>query len=365
MFESNESEWSEILPLLPNSHFMQSPAWAKIKSDLGWCASYFVWKADSGSVVGGAMILEKSVRFQKLPIKISIQYIPKGPLIDWKNESLVKIVLDDISNYSKRRKVIFTKMDPDVVLESDNDLVMRGQSLGEEIKACLLKRNWHYSKSQVQFQNTVWIDLKENEDQILAKMKQKTRYNIRLAEKKGVKIRIANIEEYPTIYKLYAETSIRDQFTIRSQDYYLKLWKYFTELNICEVLVAEYEDTPIAGLIMYYFGDKAYYVYGMSSNLHRNLMPTYLIQWEAIKRAKHKGIKIYDLWGAPTNLVDSDPMWGVYKFKLGLGGELIRTIGAWDFSSQKVLLFLYETIVPIILNILRVAGKKKTQLSIE
>lgn len=367
MSECSENEWDNVLPLLPNSHFLQTSDWAKIKSELGWCAFYKIWKSKSGSIVAGAMILEKSVGINKLPLKLSIQYIPRGPLLDWKNTQLVQVVLEDITNYSREKKVIFTKIDPEVLCESgfESENFIQLSAGGSIIKDVLLQRNWNYSTSQIQFENTVWIDLTQSEEQILSKMKQKTRYNIRLSEKKGVKIRVATKNEYEKVYQLYAETSIRDNFVIRSQDYYLHLWKTFSEKNICEVLIAEYEGSIIAGLILYYFGDKAYYVYGMSANVHRNLMATYLLQWKAIVNAKQRGKKIYDLWGAPTNLKESDPMWGVYKFKLGLGGELIKTVGAWDFSSRKILNYLYEIILPNLLKVLRFFGRKKTQVSIE
>jgi lipid II:glycine glycyltransferase (peptidoglycan interpeptide bridge formation enzyme) len=313
------------------------------------------------------MILEKSVGINKFPFKLSIQYIPRGPLLDWENTQLVQDVLEDIENYSQEKKVIFTKIDPEVLcgggFESENFNKLYTGDL--QIKNRLLQRKWNYSASQIQFENTVWIDLVQSEEQIQSKMKQKTRYNIRLSDKKGVKIRVATQNEFEKVYQLYAETSLRDNFVIRSKEYYLHLWKTFSEKNICEVLIAEYEDTIIAGLILYYFGDKAYYVYGMSANVHRNLMPTYLLQWEAILRAKQRGKKIYDLWGAPTNLLESDPMWGVYKFKLGLGGELVQTIGAWDFSSRKLLNYLYGIILPNSLKVLRIFGRKKTQVVIE
>ncbi len=367
MSECTVNEWDDVLPLLPNPHFLQTSDWAKIKSELGWCASYKIWKSKSGSIVAGAMILEKSIGINKLPLRLSIQYIPRGPLLDWKNTQLVQHVLEDITNYSRERKVIFTKFDPEVIIDSgfESENIMQLSSGDSNIKEQLLQRKWNYSSSQIQFENTVWIDLTQTEEQILSKMKQKTRYNIRLSEKKGVKIRVATQNEYEKVYQLYAETSIRDNFVIRSQEYYLRLWNAFSEKKICEVLIAEYEGSIIAGLILYHFGSKAYYVYGMSANVHRNLMATYLLQWEAIKRAKKSGKKIYDLWGAPKNLEESDPMWGVYKFKLGLGGELVQTIGAWDYSSRKNLNFLYELILPNVLKVLRFIGRKKTQVSID
>ncbi|PKN87023.1 MAG: hypothetical protein CVU46_05725 [Chloroflexi bacterium HGW-Chloroflexi-8] len=367
MHECDENEWQEILPTLPDPHFLQSSEWARVKINSGWFATYKVWKSSDGSIVGGAMILEKQLNLRILPMKILIQYIPKGPLLNWNNYDLVENVLQDISDQSKNRKAIFTKMDPDIIIENQMISCSANSEIyySEKISSQLIQAGWHFSEDQIQFQNTVWVDLEQDEEKILVNMKQKSRYNIRLAEKKGVKIRVAKVDEYPIIYNLYAETSIRDNFIIRSKNYYLELWKTFTEAGICEILVAEFEGLPIAGLVIYYFGTRAFYIYGMSSNKHRNLMSTYLIQWEAIKRAKQKGMKVYDLWGAPAKLEDTDPMWGVYRFKLGLGGSLIRTIGAWDFTSRKNLYILYQKILPKILNIFRFFGRMKTQQSID
>ena len=118
MHECDENEWQEILPTLPDPHFLQSSEWARVKINSGWFATYKVWKSSDGSIVGGAMILEKQLNLRILPMKILIQYIPKGPLLNWNNYDLVENVLQDISDQSKNRKAIFTKMDPDIIIEN-------------------------------------------------------------------------------------------------------------------------------------------------------------------------------------------------------------------------------------------------------
>jgi lipid II:glycine glycyltransferase (peptidoglycan interpeptide bridge formation enzyme) len=367
MFECTEIEWERLLPKLPAAHFLQSSNWAAIKAKIGWQPNYLVWKNDGGQVLAGACVLERSLKAGFLPLHISIQYVPKGPLLDWNDQQLAETVLHDLAEFAHKHGTIFIKIDPDVILENQMspDSGLEYTKSAQEIVTMLSNLGWRFSDDQIQFQNTVWLNLDQEEETILEKMKQKTRYNIRLAEKKGVKVRVAALDEYPIIYKLYAETSIRDNFVIRSAEYYLDLWEKFSKLGICEILIAEFEGEPIAGLVIYYFAEKAFYIYGMSSNQQRNLMPTYLIQWEAIKRARQNGKKIYDLWGAPGNIDESDPMWGVYRFKLGLGGSLVRMIGAWDFPASKLAYYLYQKVLPQILKIMRKVGRKKTQLSIE
>ncbi len=360
-------EWQTVLPGLPQAHFLQTSAWASIKARNGWKAYYLTWKTPAGQIVAGAMVLERQILPRISPVRMPIHYIPKGPLLDWSNSTLVNIVLKDIADFSRTRKAIFIKVDPEIYLENAIYFSRFANLSGrhQRVETQLENLGWQFSDSQIQFQNTMWIDLQPDEDEILTGMKQKTRYNIRLAAKKGVKIRIATREDYETVYRLYAETSIRDRFIIRSQTYYLDVWEKFTLAGMCSILLAEFETKPIAALVMYFFGRSAYYMYGMSSDQHRNLMPTYLLQWEAIKLAKANDATIYDLWGAPTNLEESDPMYGVYRFKVGLGGDLVRTIGAWDLVLRKGAFFLYQHIIPTVLSIMRNLGRKRTVQSLD
>jgi lipid II:glycine glycyltransferase (peptidoglycan interpeptide bridge formation enzyme) len=192
-------------------------------------------------------------------------------------------------------------------------------------------------------------------------MKQKTRYNVRLAGRKGVKVRRGGMEDLPSVYDMYAATSVRDGFVIRGQDYYKAAWGNFLQAKMADLLIAEVDEEPVAGLFLYYFARKAWYLYGMSHTLHREKMPSSLLQWEAIKCAKDKGCTVYDLWGAPDVFDSSDPMWGVYRFKEGLGGQVVRHIGAWDLPIRPLYYRLYAQFMPKILNVLRMRGKSITR----
>jgi len=195
-------------------------------------------------------------------------------------------------------------------------------------------------------------------------MKQKTRYNIRLAEKKSITVRQAVKNELPQLYKIYAETSIRDNFVIRPEEYYLHVWNTFRDAGMAFPLAAEFEHEIIAGLILFIFGKRAWYLYGMSSEQHREKMPNYLLQWEAIRFAKRKGCLTYDLWGAPDKFDESDNMQGVYRFKEGLGGTTTRFIGAWDYTDRPNLYNLYSNLLPRILTVMRRQGKNQTRREI-
>ncbi|MFQ5615409.1 MAG: lipid II:glycine glycyltransferase FemX, partial [Anaerolineales bacterium] len=200
----------------------------------------------------------------------------------------------------------------------------------------------------IQPPRTIVLDIRGEEDQILARMKQKTRYNIRLALRKGVVVRSSN--NLDTFDALIQTTGRRGDFGVHSIEYYRKAYELFYPREACELLVAEYEHEPLATVMIFGHGSRAWYFYGASSNQHRNYMPTYLLQWEGIRWARAQGCTEYDLWGVPdadhetleakfTNRRDG--LWGVYRFKRGFGGQLRRAAGSWDRVYNPLLYKLY------------------------
>jgi lipid II:glycine glycyltransferase (peptidoglycan interpeptide bridge formation enzyme) len=381
----NSQNWNQIISTLPNPHFLQTYEWGQVKAKYGWTPFYAVWTDDGqfhvspnpqslipNSCSAACLILKKQILNQGFAARLSILYAPKGPLLDWNNTSLQTRVLNDLQSFAKKQGAIFLKIDPDIVLghgipDSGGEVT---ENSGQAARAELMHRGWVYSSDQIQFRNTVLIDLSASEEEMLARMKPKTRYNVRLSEKKGVSMRVGTLDDLPMLYKMYAETSVRDGFVIRDEGYYMTVWKLFmanfetfrhSNLPTCQPLVAEVDGEPVAAIFLFMFAGRAYYVYGMSRNLHREKMPTYLLQWEAMKRAKASGCSTYDLWGAPEVFDESDSMWGVYRFKEGLGGEVIRTLGAYDFAPTKLWYKLYADIMPRVLNVMRSRGKQKTQ----
>ncbi len=218
------------------------------------------------------------------------------------------------------------------------------------------------SQSQVQFKNTVWLDLTRSEDEIIASFKQKTRYNIRLAERKGVTVQTPKADDVPfdILYKMYAETSVRDGFVIRHENYYREAWGSFIRLGQAQPFIASVGGDPVAAIIVFRFADRALYMYGMSRNLHREKMPNHLLQWRAVQWAKAQGCVIYDFWGAPDVLDESDRLYGVWKFKEGFSDHLVRSLGAIDYAPSPALYNLYTTILPRVLNVMRRRGLKQT-----
>ncbi|MBV6451527.1 MAG: Lipid II:glycine glycyltransferase [Anaerolineales bacterium] len=393
--------WNSIISKLPNPHFLQTYEWGQVKAKYGWEPIYLVWdnqgkmkeERDASRLSSflfppsaAALILKRQILRNGFAARLSILYSPKGPLLDWTNESLRNRVLDDLQSFAKKQGAIFLKCDPDVVLgrgvpASAEDVEEKS---GSTVTSELKRRGWGYSLDQIQFRNTVVINLNPTEDEILMRMKQKTRYNIRLAEKKGVSVRVGKLEDLDLLYKMYAETSVRDGFVIRDEDYYKTVWQMFMlneqspisslqfsnsqitnyQLPFAEPLIAEVDNEPVAAIFVFYFAGRAYYVYGMSRDAHREKMPTYLLQWEAIKRAKARGCAVYDLWGAPEAFDESDSMWGVYRFKEGLGGQVVRTLGAWDYAPSPLWYKLYSDVMPRVLDVMRARGRSKTKQSL-
>ena len=371
-FTGSASEWNTAISHLPNPHLLQTWEWSMVKSSYGWKPMPYIWKRTTGghdSVVAAAMILKRTVLNRGFNARLCILYVPKGPLLDWSDTTLSGQVLDDLEELAKQNGAIFLKIDPDTVLGTglpdspDAQEDINGQRLVSELK----KRGWLFSSDQVQFRNTVLVDVSVDREQMLARMKQKTRYNVRLAEKKGVKLRAGQLDDLALLYKMYAETSVRDGFVIRDQGYYRTVWETFMQHKdtgnhpFAEPLIAEFEGEPVAAIFVFYFAGRAYYLYGMSLEAHREKMPNYLLQWEAMQRAKTRGCSVYDLWGAPDEFDETDSMWGVFRFKEGLGGMVSRTLGAWDYPAGFLWYKIYTKIIPRILDMMRARGRTHTQ----
>jgi len=210
------------------------------------------------------------------------------------------------------------------------------------------------------------VNLESEEESILNRMKSKTRYNIRLSSRKGIKVRLGDQTDLQALYKMYADTAVRGGFTIRGEEYYQTLWKIFMDDSLiasdprAQPVIAEYDGVPVAGAVMFCFGKRAWYLHGMSLPEHSDKMPTYQVQWEGIRWAKSQGCAVYDMWGAPDQFNETDSMWGVYRFKRGFGGEVFRTIGAWDYPVKPILYRIYTKVIPLILKGMRSIGDRQT-----
>jgi len=331
--------WDEALLRWPRPHVLQSWLWGECKVQTGWRAHRLLISQGNTPVAAASLLVRALGRS---PIRIA--YVPKGPILDWGAPEAAEAALAAIEREARRLRVFFVKIDPDVQAEAPE---------GEAVRRLLQARGWRPSPEQIQFRNTMLIDLRPDEDALLAAMKSKWRYNIRLAGRRGVRVRAGSVVDLQTFYALYLETSRRDGFLIRPFTYYQAIWEAFLRAGQGHLLLAEADGDVIAGLFLLRFGPTAWYFYGASSSQGRNRMPNHLLQWEAMRWAKAQGCTVYDLWGAPDTLDESDPMWGVYRFKAGFGGRFTSWIGAWDFPVSQVGYWLYMVAMPRVLDLMR------------
>jgi len=355
--------WNATISKLPSPHFLQTWEWGQVKSHFGWQPIPKVWRDPHGEAVAAALVLQRELPIRGLAARLRLLYVPKGPLLDWQDAALRQRVLADLGELARQRGAIFIKIDPDVRvgLGYPGQPDAKEDVTGTQVVCNLAQLGWRFSDEQIQFRNTVLLDLKPDVETLLARMKQKTRYNIRLAERKGVSVRSGTLDDLKMLYRMYAETANRDGFVIRSENYYLELWTTFIRAGLAEPLVAEIDHEPAAAVVIFRFAGGAWYMNGMSRPAHREKMPNHLLQWEALQRARTEGAAIYDLWGAPDIFDESDSLWGVYRFKEGFGGEVVRHIGAWDLPLRPVIYRFYAQILPRILDWMRWRGRDRTR----
>lgn len=343
----DSARWDDLLLSLPAPHLLQSWTWGELKARFGWTAKRLAWLDDEGSAMAAGQLLTRSSQFSG---GLKIAYCPKGPVLDWRNEELRSAVLAALVEIARDEGALVLKIDPEVAYET---------GAGEAVEEALRGFGWELSPSQAQFRNTLLLDLQQDEDALLQGMKQKWRYNVRLASRKGVQVRRGDMEDLELLYQMYAETAQRDGFVLRAREYYEQAWGEFTKQALAQPLIAEVEGIPVAGQVIYRFGKTGWYLYGMSTNLHREKMPNHLLHWEAIRWAKERGCEVYDFVGAPNELEESDSMWGVYRFKKGFGGSFVRTIGEWDYALRPAAYRAYRLLMPVVLSAMRVFGRRR------
>jgi peptidoglycan pentaglycine glycine transferase (the first glycine) len=352
---TNPDEWNRLLAAFPDAHPLQSWTWGAFKGRWGWSARPLILQVNEANQPQAAALLLK----RPLPrLPYCILYVPRGPLLDYGDARLRRLVLNQLEQIARQERAIFVKIDPAVVQAYDLDSEPRLSPTGAAVRRELEERGWRFSADQIQFRNSVTLDLELSEEELLARMKQKTRYNIRLASRKGVTIRAGSPDDFNAFFSMYATTAVRDGFTIRPQAYYLDIWSQFQAAGQGQLLLAEYEGQLLGGVFLVAYGRQAIYMYGASSELERPRMPNYLLQWEAIRWAKAAGYRLYDMWGAPDEFVETDRLWGVWRFKSGFNGQVVGQIGAWDYSSRPALYWLYTVAIPRYLVWLRGKSEK-------
>jgi peptidoglycan pentaglycine glycine transferase (the first glycine) len=314
------AEWDQFLTSHPNAHLLQTGAWGELKSAFGWQPVRLAVGESGAQVI-----------FRRLPLGFSLAYIPKGPIgDDW------NLLWGELDALCRQRRAILLKIEPDSWEPMTEPYVSQLKGMNPNARA-------------VQPHRTLVINLLGSENDWLAQMKQKCRYNIRLAEKKEISVHPT--DDLQTFYALMQVTGGRDGFGVHHISYYQKAWELFASRQEAVILQADFQGKPLAGLMAFRHGKRAWYFYGASSDAERNRMPTYLLQFAAMRWAASLGCTEYDLWGVPDQDMEtlesqfenrSDGLWGVYRFKRGFGGSLLRSAGAWEKIYNPALAALYH-----------------------
>ncbi len=346
-------------------HFLQTRFWASFKAMHGWTPYFFegtATKADNQNIRFNITVLVR-----KLKSFISIAYIPLGVEIPKTADTAAEssdstssfenagsqiqydsseylLLLQDIARELKKLlppTVFCIRFDPPIEFFTNEDRAnyLRMYKKADGSEKILLKK----SPTDVQPQDTVLLSLDKTEEELLSAMKPKWRYNIRLAEKKGVTVRAAGAESIDSFYKVFMETAARDRIAVHGKDYYKSLLELSSDGSHVKttLYIAEHEGETLAGIITLFTDTEAVYLYGASSDNKRNLMPAYLLQWTAIQDAKKFGSKVYDFYGIPPTDDEHHPMHGLYRFKTGFGGTVIHRAGSLDMPVKPVFYAFY------------------------
>jgi lipid II:glycine glycyltransferase (peptidoglycan interpeptide bridge formation enzyme) len=219
--------WNTALASLPVAHVLQTWEWGQFKSRHGWTPSYLLW-SQGQRPTAAALVLRR----QPSRLPFCMLYVPKGPAMDYGHASLVNQVLSDLERLARKSHAVFIKIDPDV----PTPFSLKGGRIGDE--------SWIKSAEQIQFRNTMEIDLSRSEDELLAAMRRKRATTSGWRRNAAWMVRLGTLDDLELLYEMYDETAHRDRFIIRPLDYYRDAWGSFIEAGLAQPLVAEVERVP-------------------------------------------------------------------------------------------------------------------------
>lgn len=312
----SKRDWQAFCQKYEHS-LLQTAEWGELKSGFGWTPAY------AATEIAGAMVL-----FRHLPGGLKIAYIPRGPI----GHDFGKL-WPEIHALCRKNHAVFLRVEPDF---------WQGTTEAGALEYSM--EGFIPSFATVQPPSTIVVSLDGTEDDWLARMNQKTRYNIRLSQKKDLTVQESS--DVSVFHQLMETTGSRDAFSVHSEEYYRKALDCFSADHRARIILVSYQEKPLSALMLFTESKRGYYLYGASSNEERNRMPNYLAQWTAMKLSKEAGCTEYDLWGIPDEDEETleaqfqerhDGLWQVYRFKRGFGGQVLRTMGSFDYVYSPLL----------------------------
>ena len=325
--KDNIEKYNEFLKNHDRCNFQQSIEWGKVKES--WKNEIVLAEDKDGNIIGSISVL-----IRKIPIFGNLMYSSRGPVCDIHDQEVLKQLTEGVKELAKKYNAFVLKIEPDIKSD-DKEFREIITKLGYKIKDDA--KNF---SEEIQPRYVFRLDIKgKTEDEIFKAFHQKTRYNVRLATKKGVTVKEGTREDLKDFHEIMKITGKRDDFIIRPLSYFEKM---YDELGPEHAKLLMAYEKPISGIFNIDYGNKVWYLYGASSNEHRNLMPNYLLQWEGIKYAIKNGKDMYDFRGVSGVIDESHPQYGLYRFKKGFNAEFTEFIGEIYLNFKPVTYKLYK-----------------------
>ena len=329
--EKSKQEYKKFLETNERCNFQQSLEWAEVKKP-NWKPEVILAEDENKNIIGSLCVW-----IRKMPIFGNMMYASRGPVCDIHDIKVMKQLTDGAKELAKKYNAFVLRIEPDI-LKEDQDFRNIITNLGYQIKD-----DAKDFKDEIQPRFVFRLDIKDKtEEEVMAGFHQKWRYNIRLAGRKGVVIKEGTREDLKDFHKIMIETGNRDGFITRPLEYFEKMYDNMVPGGHMKLLMAYYDGKPISGVIPIFYGNKTWYLYGASSNQHRNLMPNYLLQWEMIKMAIARHDDIYDFRGVSGVVDENHPQYGLYRFKKGFGATFTEFIGEVYIPFKPLTYKLYK-----------------------
>lgn len=325
--------WDDFVAASPCCNITQSYEWGELAHHLGALEALRIGVIDDAGKLCAAMLILVS----RAPVLNRIYfYAPRGPIIDNPESPALTVLLNYVKAEARKHNAFMLKVEPSV--QDDN----------VQWKTALERRGFRVNPYAMHIRHEWVLDISPDEKTMLAGMKEKWRYNIRLASRKGITVRRGEGQaDLDTFYRLYETTSERDQFFIHDKAHYQDIMRLFSEGDRAALFLAEYEGKAIAGTIVLCLGQWSWYMFGASSNEQRERMPNHLLQWTGMQWAKAHGCRYYNFRGIPDVLEEGQELWGVYVFKRGFGGFAMRSLETHDLVYQPLIYEAYRRLLDV------------------
>jgi len=337
--EARRREWNEFVAASPHGDVLQCWEWGELKAHTGW-QPLPVAIQRQGQIAATCLVLKRPIPL----VGGCLFYAPRGPIVDFTDDSLWGELLAEIRALAAEHNAVALKIDPAISTQD--------QPVSERLQAAGFRRGSPQGDfGGVQPRYVMKVDISVEPDDLIMQFKSKTRYNIRLAGRKGVSVRSdCTRQDIADFHRILQITAQRDGFMVRDISYFYNIWDLIIQRNLGRMFLAYVEDELVGGTIAFVLGHQAWYVYGASSNQHREKMPNYLLQWEMIKWAQEQGCRVYDMRGVARE-IDGQAQGesaGLNRFKRGFAAQYVEYIGDWDLVFRPLAYRLFTTGLPVL-----------------